>query len=117
LKVAAVYPDFDEGIDKRAARLREQFLGPNYGRWMYVRHIDGWWCEGNRACVVVRGIEHDKGDEESPARNEETVVTYGLRKFRQTWAIVTWSQGWPRFGSAEKLQGAQTWREGWNLAE
>src|SRR5579872_1953708 len=99
LKVAAAYPFFDQGPDDRAAQLGDQFLGHNHGRWVYVRHIDGWWCEGRRACVVVRGIEHVKGDEESPARNEETVITYGLRKFRQTWIIATWSQGWPRFGS------------------
>jgi len=115
--VAAAYPHFDQGPDERAAHLRDQFLGHNYGRWVYVRYIDGWWCEGDRACVVVRGIEHVKGDEESPTRNEETVITYGLRKFCQTWVIATWSQGWPRFGSAEKLQEAQSWRNGWNLAE
>ena len=57
------------------------------------------------------------GDGESPERNEETVITYGLRRFRQTWVIATWSQGWPRFGSADKLPEAQTWRDGWNLAE
>ncbi len=117
LKVAAAYPFFDQGSDERAARLRDQFLSHNYGRWVYVRYIDGWWCEGDRACVVVRGIEHVKGDEESPTGNEETVITYGLRKFRQTWVIATWSQGWPRFGSAYKLQEAQSWRSDWNLTE
>ena len=116
-KVAAVYPHFDQGPDERAARLRDQFLGHDYGRWVYVRRIDRWWCEGDRACVVVRGIEHVKGDDESPDRNEETVITYGLRRFRQTWVIATWSQGWPRFGSADKLPEAQSWRDGWNLAE
>lgn len=117
LKVAAAYPHFDQGTEERAARLRDQFLGWNYGRWVYVRRIDGWWCEDNRACVVIRGIEHVMGDDESPARNEETVVAYGLRKFRHTWVISTWSQGWPRFGSAAKLQEPQTWRDGWRLAE
>jgi hypothetical protein len=117
LKVATAYPFFDQGPDERAARLRDQFLGHNYGRWVYVRHIDGWWCEGSRGCVIVRGIEHVKGDDDSPTRNEETVITYGLRRFRQTWVIATWSQGWPRFGSAEKLQEAQSRRKGWNLAE
>lgn len=84
---------------------------------MYVRHIDDWWCEGHRACVIVRGIEHVKVDDDSPDRNEETVITYELRKFRQTWVIATWSQGWPRFASADKRQGEQSWRNGWNLAE
>jgi hypothetical protein len=115
LKVALAYQFFDYEPVERAARLRDQFLGYNFGRWVYVRHIDGWWCEGNRACVIVRGIEHTKGNAKSPARNEETVVTYTLRKFRQTWVIATWSQGWPKYGSAKKLQEAQTWRDGWNL--
>jgi hypothetical protein len=117
LRLAAAYPFFDQELEERAARLRDQYLGYDYGRWVYVRHIDGWWCEGNRACVIVRGIEHVKGDDESQATNEETVISYGLRKFHNTWAIATWSQGWPRFGSAEKLQQALTWRDGWDLAE
>ena len=71
----------------------------------------------NQASVVVRGIEHNQGDDESPARNEETVITYGLRNHRHTWVITTWSQDWPRFGSAEKLSETQSWRSEWNLAE
>jgi hypothetical protein len=117
LRVAAVYPHFDYSPAERATRLRDQFIGWDHGRWVYVRHIDGWWQEGDRACVVVRGIEHVKGDDASPARSEETVITYGLRRFRRGWVIATWSQGWPRFGSADKLTEPQSWREGWNLAE
>lgn len=117
LKVAAVYPHLDARLEERAARLADQYLGRDYGRWVYVRHIDGWWCEGDRACVIVRGVEHIKGDDESPARNEETVITYGLWRFRQSWVIATWSQGWPQFGSAEKLLESQPWRDGWNLSE
>jgi hypothetical protein len=117
LKVAAAYPHFDFSPEERAARLRDQYLGWDHGRWVYVRHIDGWWREGDRACVVVRGIEHAKGDDESPARHEETVITYGLRRSRRGWVIATWSQGWPRFGSADKLPEWQSWRDGWNLAE
>ncbi|MGH7139594.1 MAG: hypothetical protein ACREHD_27965, partial [Pirellulales bacterium] len=116
-KMAAADPFFDQGPEERAACLRDRFLGDEFGRWIYVRHIDGWWCEGNRACVVVRGIEHTKEDENSTATNEETVVTYGLRRFRQNWVIATWSQGWPKYGSAEKLEGKQSWRESWNLIE
>jgi hypothetical protein len=117
LKVAAAYPYLDHSPDERADSLQRQFLGWNHGRWVYVRRVDRWWCEGDRACVVVRGIEHAMGDEKSRARNEETVVTYGLRRFRQSWVIATWSQGWPRFGSAERLAERQPWRDGWNLAE
>jgi hypothetical protein len=71
----------------------------------------------DRACVGARGIEHVKGDNESPARNAETVITYGLRRSQRGWVIATWSQGWPRFGSADKLPEWQSWRDGWNLAE
>lgn len=117
LKMAAACPDFDHEPDQRATDLRKQYLGYKFGRWVYVRRIDGWWCEGNRACVVVRGIEHQAAFEEFPTSNEETVITYDLRKFRQTWVIYTWSQGWPRHGSAERLNEPQQWRDGWNLAE
>jgi hypothetical protein len=116
-RVAAAYPHLDYSTQDRVDRLREQFLGWDHGRWAYVRHIDMWWREGNRACVVVRGIEHVKGDAEEPGRNEETVITYGMRRFRDHWVIATWSQGWPRFGSAAKLPEPQPWREGWDLAE
>ena len=117
VKVAGAYPYFDQSQENRAAALQRQFLGWNYGRWVYVRRVDGWWCEGSRACVVVRGIEHDTGDKRAPARNEETVISYGLRRFGSRWVIATWSQGWPRFGSAERLAERQPWRDGWNLAE
>jgi hypothetical protein len=117
LKVAVAHPHFDFSPEERAARLRDQFLGWDHGRWVYVRHIDGWWREGNRACVVARGVEHVKGDDESPVRNEETVITYGLRRSRRGWVIATWSQGWPRFRSADRLTEPQSWREGWHLAE
>lgn len=117
LRVAGACPYFDLTLDERADQLRERFLGPEYGRWVYVRHVDDWWCEGNRACVVVRGIEHTIGDNESPARNEETVITYGLRQFRGAWILATWSQGWPRYGSADKLSDDQTWLDGWDLAK
>jgi hypothetical protein len=72
LKGAGAYPVFDQGPDVRAARLQDQLLGHNYGRWVYVRQIDGWCCKGSRACVIVRGIEHNKGDDNSPTGNEET---------------------------------------------
>jgi len=117
LKLAAAYPHFDQRPEERAARLRDQFLSHDYGRWIYVRHIDRWWCDGDRACVVVRGIEHVKGDNDSTATNDETVITYGLRKFRQNWVIATWSQGWPRFGSAAELHEHQIWKDGWNLPQ
>jgi hypothetical protein len=116
-KVALAYPNFDFSLDDRAARLRDQYLGWDYGRWVYVRHIDGWWQEGDRACVVIRGIEHTMGDDEFPARNEETVLTYGLRRSLDGWVIAAWSLGWPRFGSAEKLAERQSWRDGWDLSE
>ncbi|MBN9521679.1 hypothetical protein J0H58_24725 [bacterium] len=117
LTVAAAYPHFDHSPEGRAAGLRDRFLGWDHGRWVYLRRLDAWWCEGDRACVIVRGIEHVKGDDESPARNEETVITYGLRKSGRTWVIAGWSQGWPRSGSADKLPEAQPWREGYELAE
>jgi hypothetical protein len=116
-RMASAFPDFDQSNDERALQLSEQYLSHDFGRWLYVRRVDSWWCEGNRACVVVRGIEHTLPDDGEPSRDEETVVTYGLRRFEDRWIIATWSQGWPRFGSAPNLPGRQTWRDIWRLAE
>src|SRR5262249_2351761 len=77
-RMASSYPYLDRTNDERANQFRDQYLSQDFGQWVYVRRVDSWWCEGDRACVVVRGIEHTMPDDEEPARNEETVVTYGL---------------------------------------
>ena len=116
-RMASASPNFDRSPAEQASQLVTQYLGDDYGRWIYIRQIDSWWCEENRACVVVRGIEHLAPDEEEPATNQETVVTYDLRRHRNSWVIVTWSQGWPRYGSAPKLSGTPAWMKGWELAD
>ncbi|MEK6235120.1 MAG: hypothetical protein N2C14_10430, partial [Planctomycetales bacterium] len=68
MKLASAYPDLDATIEERAEQLKEWYLGDEFGCWTYARHIDSWWREGRRACVVVRGIEHCMPDEEDPAR-------------------------------------------------
>jgi hypothetical protein len=115
--MASAYPHFDHTDEERAGQLREQYLSHDFGRWLYVRCVDSWWREGLRACVVVRGIEHTMPDGDDPARDEKTVETYGLRKSRDRWVIATWSQGWPRFGSAPTPTGRQRWKDGWSLGE
>ena len=115
--MASAYPYLDKTYEERANLLKSQYLSHDFGRWLYVRCVDSWWCEGCRACVVVRGVEHTMPDDDVPTRNEETVVTYGFRKSGDRWIIATWSQGWPRFGSAPKLPGRQSWRDIWRLAE
>jgi hypothetical protein len=104
-------------MGERAVDLEQRFLGHEFGSWTYVRQIDSWWCDEGRACVVVRGIEHTMPDEEEGARNAETVIQYGLRRYKKQWIIATWSQGWPRFGSAPALRGNQEWRKAWMLTE
>jgi hypothetical protein len=114
-RMASSYPYLDRTTEERAHQLRDQYLSHDFGRWVYVRRVDSWWCEGDRACVVVRGVEHTMPEGDKPARNEETVVTYGLRRFEDRWIIATWSQGWPRYGSVPKLPGGQSWRDIWAL--
>jgi hypothetical protein len=116
-KMAMVYPNFDQSVDERASQLEKRYLSDDFGRWIYIRHIDSWWSEGNRACVVARGVEHCMPDEGDPATNQETVVSYGLRRSRDRWIIASWSQGWPRFESAPKLPGNRAWRDIWKLSE
>lgn len=116
-RMASASPHFDRSPAEQASELATQYLGHDYGRWIYVRQIDSWWCEENRACVVARGIEHLAPEEEEPATNQETVVAYDLRRGHNSWIIATRSQGWPRYGSAPKLSGTPAWMKGWDLAD
>jgi len=116
-RMAECCPDLDMLLTECSSQLQEQHQGCEFGRWIYLRHVDSWWQESRRACIVVRGIEHAMPDEEDPATNEETVVTYGLRKYGDSWIIWTWCQGWPQHGSAPALEEQQSWRDGWGLAE
>ena len=115
--MAAAYPYFDQGPDERAARLRDQFLGWDYGRWVYVRHIDGWWCEGQTGPASLSGDRTRQGRRRIPGqergnrhhlRAAEVPPDLGHRHMVAGLAPV-------RVGG--KLQEAQTWRDGWNLAE
>lgn len=115
-KLASVYPQFDQTPTDRAEELGELYLSHDFGRWVYVRQIDSWWAEGARASVVIRGIEHVMPDEEDPAINHETVVTYGLLNSGNQWIISSWSQGWPQYGSAPQASGRCSWRDEWDLS-
>jgi hypothetical protein len=114
-QVADAYPDLSLPTDRRARALADRYLSFDFGRWIYARRIDSWWLEGSRACVIMRGVEHRVPDGEDPEANEETVVTYGLRLHRGCWIIWTWSQGWPRHGSAPPFEEDAAWREEWGL--
>ncbi len=50
-RMALAYPDFDRTTGERADQLKDQRLGHDFGRWLYVRQVDSWWCEGLRTCV------------------------------------------------------------------
>jgi hypothetical protein len=115
-QAALAYLNLDQTIEERIEQFEQQHLGWDSGRWIYIRQVDSWWCEGDRACVVARGIEHTKSDDEGPSTNKEAVISYGLFKYEDRWVINTWSQGWPEHGSAEKVSEPQDWRDGWNLA-
>ena len=106
-RVARAYPAPDQLPRERAAQLEGWKTGHDFGRWGYARSIDGWWAEGGRACVVVRGIEHEMPSEGDPAGNRETVWTFVLRHRGGAWVIDTYSQGWPGFGPANKLPPAE----------
>lgn len=112
-RLARAWPNYDKNTDERARELEEQYLGLDFGRWAYVRQVDEWWEEGNQACVTVRGIEHSAPDDEDPATNQEVVITYALRKSDRGWRILTFSQGWPEYGSADSSDGPKPWLDEW----
>ena len=55
----------------------------------YARSVDSFWIEGERACVVVRGIQHWMPLEGEPARDDESVWAFGLRRVGDRWRIRT----------------------------
>jgi hypothetical protein len=114
LRMALIYPCPDEVAEDRAKKLMEWNTGHLFGRWAYARSIESWWAETKRACVVVRGIEHQMPIEGDPAENRETVWTFALRKREGIWTIDTYSQGWPGFGSARVLSAKEKpWLKNW----
>ena len=114
VRMACIYPCPDESLEERAEQLQELKTGHDFGRWGYARSIDNWWAESKRACVVVRGIEHQMPYEEEGAENRETVWTFALRKRDGIWTIDTYSEGWPGFGSAKKLSTQEKpWLKSW----
>jgi hypothetical protein len=112
--MAHAFPQPDKPVDERARNLEGWNCAHDFGRWGYARSVERWWVEGRRACVVVRGVEHAMAADDDPATNQETVWTIALRNRRGEWCIDTYSQGWPAFGSAEKLdEKHKTWLKRW----
>ncbi|NQV27005.1 MAG: hypothetical protein HQ518_21860 [Rhodopirellula sp.] len=114
-RMAIAYPDRRVSPEDRATALEGQYLDYLWGRWQYIRAVDDWWQEGQRACVTVRGIEHCAPMDDDPAENAETVITYGLRQSEGRWVIRTWSQGWPRYDSAPEAIQPTPWKDEWVL--
>ncbi|PQO38287.1 hypothetical protein [Blastopirellula marina] len=113
-KVRSASPRLDDSEELTEEELEESYLDDGRGSWSYIRQVDSWWREGRRACVVVRGMEHTMPDEEDPAENRETVITYGLREFEGRWIIWSSTQGWPDFGSAPELYEEPGWKKEWD---
>jgi len=99
----------------RAWFTRKRDPSDDSGRWGYARAIDAWWVEGNRAYTSVRGIEHGMPlDEDTPAENVESVWELRLQRRNGRWVVVTWSQGWPPYGSApKKTPREKPWLKRW----
>ncbi|MEM6329164.1 MAG: hypothetical protein AAF790_02830 [Planctomycetota bacterium] len=112
-RVARALPDLDVDMASRARELETQFLGHDFGRWVYQRQLDTAWKERYQACVTLRGVEFVGPLEGEPAEANETVVSYGLRRLRDRWVIRTFCQGWPAFGSAPESASAKPWLDEW----
>lgn len=102
--------------ETREAAVRRSYTSFHFGRWGFARAVDDWWIEGNRACVIIRGIEHrhGAGPHHRRGENRESVWTFSLGRIGGRWCIRTFTQGWPAFGSAPKKPGsAKPWLAGW----
>ena len=113
-KVRGAAPRLDEPEGLSEEELAEAYLNDGLGSWSYIRQVDSWWREGERACVVVRGMEHTMPEDDDPAEDCETVIAYGLRHFEGRWIIWSSSQGWPEFGSAPELYEEPEWKKEWD---
>lgn len=102
-RAAAAFPGIAESIEARAMELGDSGDRP----FCYARAVDTYWMEGRRACVKIRGIEHTAGTDDDDGSNEESVWTFSLRPNGAEWVIRSYSQGWPRHGSASALAAEQ----------
>jgi hypothetical protein len=89
---------------------------------LYVRQIDSWWLEGNRAGATVRGIQHSPPAGEYPARNIEFVQKSLLRRTPTGWTVEPLECGWPPYESAPARPASEKpwlarWRSGTILSE
>lgn len=114
-RIAQISHSFGEPTDEETAFIKSLYEDIDFGRWNYIRKIEDWWINKNQACVIARGVEHTMPDEEFPAENLETVITYVLRHFENKWFIWETSQGWVLYGSAPEDDGEQIWKNDWEL--
>lgn len=103
--------------EENLAMVEHSSLTDGFGAWGYARSVDGWWVEGHRAFVQVRGIEHSMPVDDDPAENVEAVWGFELRRRGDAWHIVASSSGYPAYGSAptrpvRDKPWLQRWRSG-----
>ncbi len=120
MRVASADPDPESTLEEQANRMHEEWkkgneLGPFFGNWGYARSVDSWWIEGNRACVVVRGIEHTEGDEQDPPENHEAIWEFSLKPVNGNWVIRSHSQCWANAGPEERRlpESEKPWLKRW----
>ena len=114
-RVAAADLDITRTPAERAERLERWHLGDAFGCWDYARQIDSWWVEGRRACVVVRGIEHNMPSDGDPAENWEMVWEFPLRRRGDVWTSHGHSTRRAGAGGAEG--GPRPWLARWSSGE
>ena len=104
----------DMTLEEQTERLRRSCLSDLFGRWGYARAVDGWWIEGRRAYVGIRGIEHTMPMPDLAAEDTESVWDLALRQREGRWYVASYSQGWPHHGSAVSLPPeAKPWLARW----
>ncbi len=91
-RMAQVWPNFDKTLKEQMNYFEQQYLFDEFGSWIYIRSIENWWQEDAQASITVKGFEHWMPDEDSPATDKQTVITYSLRKHHNKWIIWNYSQ-------------------------
>ncbi len=116
-RMAWAYPNFNFSSIEHMEQIKEHYYGDGFGQWVYVRQIDSWWIEKNRAYVSLRGIAHRIPSEDCQVTNLETTLEYTLLQYEGRWIISNERQDWIYFDSDDEIEIKEDWKFGWNLDE
>jgi len=113
LKIARAWPWGDD-LEERARNISGWEPDTHWG---YIRAVDEWWQEGDRASVTIRGIMHNAPFSGHPAENMETLWKFAIRRLLGDWTIKSFHYRCPPYDrsisiSDDRKPWLNDWRSG-----